>query len=549
MTEPLAPARNARRSLWVERAVLVAILLVAAALRVHGIGFGLPALNDPDEPLFMMTAVEMLRNQSLNPGWFGHPGTITLYSLALVMLGVAGLGLATGRFDGAEGFVAAVYADPAILFVPARGMIAACGVLCVLLTWRLGRRLGGPRVGLIAAAILAVNAVHVQYSQVIRTDIQASVFMLLGLLAALQIQRTGKLRAYLFAGLAVGLGVATKWPAAAIALSPGAAGLWRIGKGHRGIGRLALFGAVALATLIVASPYLLLDYQTVLQNLAGEARPAHPGQSGQGFLDNLGWYAANPLLHSLGAAGLALAAAGTILLAWRRPRVAIAILPGIAACAAILCFQALRWDRWVVPLLPFLAIAAAYALRLLSNLIRRRSGRRLRWLEPVAALLLGVPMLQATLADTHARLHDTRQIASDWLRAHAPPGSSVLVEHAALDLLHGGWRLKFPLGSAGCIDAHAALAGRIRYTQVERLRSDSPVIDLGHVDADQLESCRADYAIFTHYDRYAAQHRYASQLARYRALSRGGLVRAVIRPAEGLRAGPTVYIVELGPKR
>lgn len=547
MTEPLAPARNARRR---ERWLLPAILLLAAALRFYGIGFGLPALNDPDEPLFMMTAIDMLRNQSLNPGWFGHPGTITLYSLVLVMLTVGGVGIAIGRFDGVDGFVAAVYADPAILFLPARGMIAACGVLCVLLTWRLGRRLSGPRVGLIAALFLAVNAVHVQYSQVIRTDVQAGVFMLLCLLAALEIQQTGRLRAYLLAGVAVGLGVATKWPAAAIALAPAAAALWRISHGHREIGRLSLFAAASVATLLIASPYLLLDYPMVLQNLAGEARPDHPGQTGHGFLDNLAWYAANPLLHSLGAGGLALAVAGTILLARRRPHGAITVLPGIAACAAILCFQALRWDRWVVPLLPFLTIAAAFALCEVASHARRWSDRRLPGLEPVAALLLAAPMLQATLAGAAERSNDTRQIASAWLRDHAPAEASILVEHAAIDLLNSRFHLKFPLGSAGCIDARALLADRVRYSQVERLRSGSPIVDLGHVDTARLGSCRADYAVFSHYDRYATEpSRYAGHLARYRALLRGGTVRAVVRPVKGQRAGPMVMIVQINSTR
>ncbi|MDQ9782783.1 hypothetical protein, partial [Serratia marcescens] len=111
---------------------------------------------------------------SLNPGWFGHPGTTTLYCLALVSLGVGGLGIATGRFADSQALMAAVYADPGILFLPARLFIVACGIACVWLTWSLGKRLGGPRLGLIAAAFLAVNAVHIEYSQIIRTDVQAT---------------------------------------------------------------------------------------------------------------------------------------------------------------------------------------------------------------------------------------------------------------------------------------------------------------------------------------------------------------------------------------
>ena len=77
MTDPMPPARKSPWRLLTGPAGLCLILLVAALLRIDGVGFGLPALNDPDEPLFMSTALEMLSGPTLNPGWFGHPGTIT----------------------------------------------------------------------------------------------------------------------------------------------------------------------------------------------------------------------------------------------------------------------------------------------------------------------------------------------------------------------------------------------------------------------------------------------------------------------------------------
>lgn len=548
MTQPCPPARKPNRDSWIERGLLLLILLVAAALRIRGIGFGLPALNDPDEPLFMMTAVEMLRNHSLNPGWFGHPGTITLYSIALVSLVVGGIGIATGRYANTDAFVSAVYADPAILFLPVRLLIAACGIACVLLTWRLGKRIGGSRTGLLAAAFLAVNAVHIDYSQIIRTDIQASVFMLLCLLATIAIAERGRLRDYLLAGVFVGLGCATKWPAATIALSPVAAGLWRIARGNRDAPRLASFTAAAVATLLLASPYLLLDYPAVVRDLAGEARPMHPGATGGGFFVNLGWYVSQPMLASLGAVGLALAAFGMVLMALRNRTAAVAVLPGIAAFTVLISIQALRWERWLIPLLPFAAIGLGYAVHVLADALRSRTGWRLPAIEPLAAMLLMVPMLQAAQHRAAERANDTRQLASAWIRAHVPPGSSVLVEHAAIDLVSGPWDLWFPLGSAGCIDARKLLARNIRYAEAETLRSGRPVVDLGNVDLSRLDGCRARYAVLSHYDRYRDDRtHFASEWQRYATLTQGSTLRQVIAPAPGLRGGPPVYIFERAP--
>ncbi|MCW4461027.1 glycosyltransferase family 39 protein [Sphingomonas sp. BT-65] len=548
MTDPIFPARNAHRSGWGERAILLLILFGAVAIRVRGVGFGLPALNDPDEPLFVMIAIDMLRSGSLNPGWFGHPATLTFYALALVTLAVGGIGIATGRFADVDAFVAAVYADPAILFVPARLFFVACGVLCVFLTWRLGRRLGGPRLGLIAAALLAANAIHVEYSQLIRTDVQASVFILLATLAALDILERGRLRDHAAAGAFVALGIATKWPAALIALNPLVAALWRAVARGPLLRPLAVLGVSAAATLVVVSPYLLLDHATVAQNLAGEARPLHPGATGGEFLANLAWYVRGPLLESLGWLGMAAVAAGVVLTLRSRQAV-IAVLPGVVALALVICAQALVWERWLVPLLPFLALAAAGTICALADLLRKRLSRALTGFEPLATLLLLVPMVAATNAGYTERANDTRQAASAWIEAHAPRGATILVEHAAIDLIQHGWRLRFPLGTAGCIDARDALAGKISYGEVEKKRTGRAVVDLGHVAPERLPSCRADFAIFTHYDVYRAAPRgFEPQLRVYQAMAAGGRVRAVIRPEAGRRGGPVVHIVELRPR-
>lgn len=543
MTDPTLPPRNRNR--WTERAAILLILLVAAAIRIHGAAFGLPALNDPDEPLFMMTALDMLRSGNPNPGWFGHPATLTFYAIALVMVAVAGIGILTGRFADLDAFVAAAYADPSILFLPARLFFVACGVFCVWLTFRLGKRLGSARLGLIAAAFLAVNSVHVEYSQVIRTDVQMTIFVLLAMLASLDILERGRPRDHALAGIWVGLGVATKWPAALIIFSPLAAALMRGRVQGRVLQPLAILTGAAAATLFAVSPFLLIDYATVVQNLGGEARPIHPGATGGGFLWNVGWYVRGPLAESFGIAGLVAALAGSIL-ALRDRRVLVAVLPGVAAFCIVIVTRSLVWERWIVPLLPFLALATAATICALGDWLRARLKRRVPGFEYAAILLLLMPMSLATYASQTERLNDTRQIATAWIKANTPRSRAILVEHAAFDLLQDGRELRFPLGSAGCVDAGSLLAGRISYSRVETLRSGRAVVDIGHVDAAQRDSCRAPFAIFTHYQVYHddRQH-FGAQWNAYRSIAAGGQVRAVIRPVPGETGGPVVHIVQM----
>lgn len=540
MTTPRTRPRKLSRGAW----ALAGVILLAAGLRLHGVGFGLPALLDPDEPLFMMLAFDMLRHQTLNPHWFGHPATTTLYGLALTILGVMAAGLATGHFADAAGFARAIYADPGIVFLPARLTIVASGVLCVWLTARLGRRIAGRGAGLAAATFLAVNAVHIVYSQIIRTDVQAGVFMLLATLCAVAILRRGTARDYVLAGVCVGLACATKWPAAIVVLNPVCAGLYRLWQGEKALPKLALFAGASALALFAASPYLLLDYPTVLTNLAGEARPAHPGGTGSGFLGNFAWYAAGPLRLSLGWAGMLLAMAGLVWGLWRNRAFAVAVAPAFLAFLIVISAQKLVWQRWVVPLLPFLAICMAMAIAAGLRACRRRWRWSSRLALPLAVLALAAPMLLAARDRATERDHDSRVIASAWVRANVPAGSTILVEHGAVDLLHGPWRLLFPLGSAGCVDAKAALAGQIGSSRVESLRAGSPTIDFAHVTASEMASCRADYAILTHYQGYLdAPGTFARELEPYRALLARGTPVLVVRPEAGRVGGPTVYVV------
>ena len=88
MTQSTIARAIAARWRW----LLAGLLLAALLMRLHGIGFGLPALNDPDELMFELGAIRMMRTPSLDPGWFGHPATTTMELLTLINAGVFGVG-------------------------------------------------------------------------------------------------------------------------------------------------------------------------------------------------------------------------------------------------------------------------------------------------------------------------------------------------------------------------------------------------------------------------------------------------------------------------
>ncbi|NOU04048.1 MAG: phospholipid carrier-dependent glycosyltransferase [Novosphingobium sp.] len=545
--------------------MLLLALVTGLSLRLHGIDFGLPALNDPDELMFELGAVRMLRSFTLNPGWFGHPATTTMYGLALVDVLAFASGYAMGVFRSIREFGEVIYCDPSWVILPGRMMIALFGVGCIWLTARLGRQLFDRPVGVMAAALLALSPVAVTWSQVIRSDIMASFFMLLCMSASVRIAREDQWRDHVWAALWLGLAVATKWPFALTGLAvAGAHGLVLAQRGggslrqmasempRTGV-RLTLFCAMMLGFLILVSPYLVLAHETVWRNLQGEAQVRHLGATGGTGWNNAAWYLRGPIFAGMGPAGMVLATTGLPIIARRRE--ALAILGTVAAAFFVLfCFQRLTWERWALPLLPLLSIVAAAALvaicRKAQVLAPRLAGPKGPALALAATALIVtailLPLLLTALAGARERTHDTRQRAARWAIDHVPAESTVLIEHFAFDLYPQPWRILFPLGDVGCVDAKAMLHGKVGYGTIEAGRGARANVDYGTVDKAHRETCRADYAILTQYDRYRAERdAYPHEIVAYEELLQRGTIVASFAPQPGISGGPTVRIVRL----
>ena len=525
------------------RIALGSILLVALGWRLHNIGFGLPSMYDPDEPIFMITALRMLVEGTLNPGWFGHPGSTTIALVAAIDAAVAATGLASGRYADIAEFSRAAYADPALLFVPARTAMALIGVVCVWLTYALGRRLHGTATGLVAAALLAINSLHIAWSQVIRTDINASVFMLACLLFAVRFAEHRRLRDLLIAGAFAGLATATKWPAATVFVAViGGFVVARL-KQRLPIWWTIAAAAAALAALLIASPYILLDWQTVLANVTGEVKSGHLAHNGGGFIANLGYYLSDPVAGSMGVVGLALAIGGLAWSAICSPVARWTMLPATLIFLALISTQNIIWSRWVLPVMPMLAIGAGFAI---VSIARRLANR---YAIAALALAVGAAPLMAAVDQARERATDTRAQAARWASANIAPGSRVVFEHLELSLRDRPWTILFPIGSAGCVDGVALLAGGVDFDEVQQLRGSSPIVDLGNVAPARIDTCRADYAILAYHDLYLAERgRYPAEIATYRRLLAGGRTVALFRPRPGRVGGPVVRIVAMSAR-
>lgn len=180
-------------------------------------------------------------------------------------------------------------------------------------------------------------------------------------------------------------------------------------------------------------PDYLIRFPWALENFVYAAKSYHPRAAATPGIGNVVYYVTGPLAADLGLTAVLLAAA-TLLAAIARGSARarlVAVAP--AMYAALLTAGRMRFERYAVPLSPWVAAGAAVALTALAG----------RTPYPRAALLaLFVAVAAQPAVNLAHRLErfgrpDTRVTATRWIEANAPRGSRIVMEERALLLERG----------------------------------------------------------------------------------------------------------------
>ena len=282
-----------------QRAALIVILLVAAALRLTGLDWDEFQHHHPDERYiaWVATTIEFPALGSL--GWADlEPTTATFNpfrwppdaaSEGIVVFQDERRDFAYGHVPLYLGVLATRLAErvgPALVpLLPAgwsltadvlngagriefhhltaigRALTALFDVGTVLLTFVLGRRLYGVTVGLLAAALLAVTVMHVQLAHFFTSDTYLTFFVVATLSALVAAHGAADARRrfwLLVAAALVGLAVGSKFTAVLLLL-PLLWTVWGVGRPrHRWAEALAALSVAALV-FALTNPFALLD--------------------------------------------------------------------------------------------------------------------------------------------------------------------------------------------------------------------------------------------------------------------------------------------------
>jgi len=430
------------------------ILVLALTLRLYGLSWDEGLLFHPDERQILMVVDRLsfpwppdwsllLTPQSpLNPRFFAY-GSLPIYLLRLC----ASL---AGR----------VWPEAATLessYVVGRLLSALFDLGTVCLVYRLGRKLYGHRVGLLAAALVALTVLHLQLAHFYTVDTLLAFFVVLTISLGVDLVRRPRIGRGLLVGVSAGMALATKVSAAPLLMSLalawffGTLALRREGKrGGLGLWGWAALGwcltnLAALVTFALLEPYAFIDPVSFLVDLIQESYMA------RGLADipyTRQFIGTQPYLYPiwqaivwsmgipLGIAGFggvvpALAAAVSETARRRWIRAGELWLPLSWALVYFGLTGSLRakFLRYMLPVIPFLCLWAVWALwallgkRGVPGRWRRRVGR-----AAMVVVLVGTALYAASYLNVYTQVHPWIQ-ATTWLCENLPRPSQIAVEH------------------------------------------------------------------------------------------------------------------------
>lgn len=414
------PAPASRR----HRVALGLVLASGFALRLTGIGHGLPFAFNEDEALHFVPQAADAADGDLDPDYYQNPSALT-YLLAIVFRVCFLTSDMTDRLAD----------DPGSLFLVARVVVAALGTLLVYLVYRAGSRFYSPTVGLLAGALLAFSFLPVFYSHQALNDVPTLLPVAIALLACLEIHDRGGWRWWLIAGAAVGAATGTKYLAAPLCLAVALVALLRL-LGRRDplrttVTRLLAAAGASIVALVALNPYLVLRFPTARRQFLDQSAVAAEGKIGQ---HGIGWtYYPETLLWGLGVLPVLAAILGAALALRADWRKALLLVLFPIVLYLYMAGQGRFFGRWMLPAYPALAILAGYGTVRLATWVRQRSWIRHRsygaLVLPVASvLLLAQPVADSVRSDLVLLRTDTRLLAHDWVADNLPEGTRVVVE-------------------------------------------------------------------------------------------------------------------------
>lgn len=420
------------------------ILLLGFCLRLTGFDFGLPHLYHADEPIIVNHALAYGAG-GLNPHFFKIPPLVS-YLLFVVYGFYFVAGRFAGRFHDLRDFEYLFYSDPTSFYLVARLIFGVVlGTLSVYVFYRLIAKYFDHVRALIGAFLLAVCFLHVKDSHYVYADIPLVLIMIAVFSLFFHLlNEGGRLKTHLGSAVLIGLATATKYNGLALVLPYLYCAFAGTPK-NKLIRYLPLTAAAGLSTFTLLNPYWILDFLAFSRELMTQSQ----SQGGVGWLHHLHY----SLVIALGWPLLGASLAGALITLFTRNRdhKKVCFLIFVIGYYLVLCHWGQPYDRYVLPIVPFLIFFAAdFVVTISEKIVKLRKA-----VVFVIILVLAAPTLAASILFDRVMLAtDTRTLAEAWVEKNVPKDSRIALDWGFYmpPLRFGFWQLlekRQTLGQSG----------------------------------------------------------------------------------------------------
>ncbi len=405
-----------------ELAALLLILASALALRLPAIGWGLPPTIPHVVASDIRSSYSFDEDDILTSASFTQPAKLDfdvhMYHWGTLHLEITAVWLelvqAVGMFRGPwrEAYYQMVPGFFERVYMAGRMLSILTGLLSIILVYLLGREIENRSTALWAAAVLAVSPVHLLGSTQIRVDMTMMALLTLTAWLGARAQKHWQPWRLIALGFVGGLAVTAKYPAI-FAVLPILAAV--VATSRFRFRATAFISMGTITGCMVGQPYLLTRFPAMVQQIQPHLVAQTPTQFKLSAIELLWLSFINTARFLIGPVALGAVVAGIWKLVRRHDPADWLVLTGLAGM--IVSLIPLRWPllRYLIPLLPFLAVAAGIAIATF--------GQGWQWLAGCAVLVFPVC---ASLAQLHymTSSHPANQILHVILDT-VPPGTTV----------------------------------------------------------------------------------------------------------------------------
>jgi 4-amino-4-deoxy-L-arabinose transferase-like glycosyltransferase len=403
-----------------DKRFMVCIVTVCLVFLLIGMNGDSPICTENDELCYGPVSLFMITHNTLDPGWFTNPASTTIYSLWAyykIVQAFTGQAIVDPHYSPFQ----MVFRNMDVLLKWPRLSSVAFVLLSLPLLYVIGRRWLGRVPAMLGVTFYALSPLVIYYGQILRPDMLANLLIVLSIFLFDQIiERPASRPLAIAIGIVVGLAVSTRFFCLALTVPLATIYGVRLVRAALKPDKLAIIKAgllsalVSFGTFVFTSPFVLIDFHQLMDDLKFEAQSNFCELTGLGPFGNLQYYMVEGIPEAIGKYLTAIAAVALVAVVFRRRTLKTCIyVLLLSVFVAGTCMNPRHWARWVLPMLPILSLLAGYGLNCIYDAVNCLLSKRTSVTAARTGALIAVTILGASAFFFPIR----RLISDEWQKS------------------------------------------------------------------------------------------------------------------------------------